>query len=489
MPEDNSKMELVYSLVGFPAETEWLEFKEGNGDAEKIGRDISALANSAALHGRNRAYRIWGVADSNHALVGTSFNPYTKKAKGNQDLLIWLRRFLSANANYEFECFSHDGKNYVVLTVKAAAGQPVSFDKACYVREGSSTTRLAAGSAKEAELWHKLQSVDFEDQPAAEGLTVSEVLERLDIAAYYGLLGVRKPAGIDAVIDTLAEQGMLRRQDDGRCTITNLGALLISRSLTAYPGLRKRPIRVVRYAGRGNFEILSDETFDKGYAPALSDAVKYVMSQLPAGEEVDGAFRRIVYPYPQRAVRELLANAVIHQDISDTTAGPLVSIYENRIVFSNPGTSLIPVHRVLNAQPRTRNASLARILRQMDLCEEGGTGWDLVVAECERAHIASPRIESEDVLGTQVTLWADSAFERMTKAERKDATYWHACLMYAQGDAMGNQSLRERFGLTAEKKSTVAISRLIRECCEDGLIKLEDADAGDKYRCYIPHWA
>ena len=487
MPEV-SKIELIYSLIGFPAETEWLEFKEGNGEAERIGRDISALANSAVLCGRDRAYRIWGVSDSDHALVGTVFNPYTKKAKGNQDLLIWLRRFLSANANYEFERFSHDGKDYVVLTVRAATIQPVSFDKACYIREGSSTTRLVSGSAREAELWRRLQNVDFEDQPAATDLTEPEILEQLDISAYYELIGSRKPSNVAAAIDMLAEQGMVRLQDNGRYTITNLGALLVSRRLTAYPGLRKRPVRVVKYAGDGNFEILSDETFDKGYALAVSDAVKYVMSLLPAEEISDGAFRRVVYPYPQKAIRELLANAVIHQDLSDTSAGPLVSLYEHRIVFSNPGTSLIPVHRVLNAQPRTRNAALARIMRQMDLCEEGGTGWDLTVDACEKMHIAAPKIVSEDELGTQVTLYSDSAFVRMTKEERKSATYWHACLMYAQDSAMSNQSLRERFGLPAERKSTIAISRLIAECRESELIKPEDADAGDKYKRYVPSW-
>ncbi len=488
MPEV-CKIELIYSLVGFPAETEWLEFKEGNGDAEKIGRDISALANSAALCGRDRAYRIWGVADSNHELVGTAFNPYTKKAKGNQDLLIWLRRFLSPNANYEFDRFSHNDKDYVVLTVKAASAQPVSFDKACYIREGSSTTRLVNGSAKEAELWHRLQSADFEDRVALENQTAPEVLEQLDISAYYELLGQRRPSGAEAVIEDLVEQGMVFLQDNGRYSITNLGALLVARKLSAFLALRKRPIRVVRYAGKGNFEILSDETFDKGYAISISEAAKYIMTQIPAREESDGAFRRMVYEYPQRAIRELLANMVIHQDISDSTAGPLVSLYDNRAVFSNPGTSLIPVHRVLNAQPRTRNVALARILRQMDLCEEGGTGWDLVVAECERIHIAAPKIVSDEELGTQVTLYSGSAFERMTKAERKDATYWHACLMYAQDTAMGNQSLRERFGLEPARKSTIAVSRLIRECCEANLIKHEDADAGDKYRRYIPYWA
>ena len=180
---------------------------------------------------------------------------------------------------------------------------------------------------------------------------------------------------------------------------------------------------------------------------------------------------------------------VIHQDLSDSTAGPLVGIYDNRIEFSNPGEPLVPINRVLNAQPKTRNGSLVEIMREMDLCEEGGTGWDLAVAACEGAHLASPKIEGNAELGTRVTLYCDRAYARMTKQERMEATYWHACLMYAQGTSMGNQSLRERFGLDDAKKNMVAISRLIRDCCTEGLIKEEDEASGAKYRRYIPAWA
>jgi len=52
--------------------------------------------------------------------------------------------------------------------------------------------------------------------------------------------------------------------------------------------------------------------------------------------------------------------------------------------------------------------------------------------------------------------------------------HWYACLMYAQGKSMSNQSLRERFGLPDEKENGVAISRLIRKCNENKLIKEED---------------
>lgn len=482
-------IELIYSLIGYPSETEWLEFKEGNGDPERVGKDISALANAAAYHGRDYAYKLWGVDDGTRQLKGTPFDPLTKKAKGNQDLQIWLRSQLSSNANYDFKKIEHEGRSFVVLKIWAATGQPVYFDGTAYIRVGSSTTKLVAGSAKEAELWRRLQTGLFEERLAEKDVLPSEVSELLDIESYFDLLHVKKPSSLEGMMTELHEQGLVAYQDNGRCAVTNLGALLVARKMSAFPGLRKRALRIVRFEGKGSFNILDDVCFDRGYALALPEAERHIMSMIPAREVVDGAFRRIETVYPQRAVRELLSNTVIHQDLTDGTTGPMVGIYDNRLEFCNPGVTLIPTERVLNAQPKTRNGELARCMRHMDLCEEGGTGWDLAVAACEAMHIPAPRMTSEEGMGTRVTLFGDRAYDRMTKAERKAAVYWHACLAYAQDEPMGNQSLRGRFGLDDSKASSVAMSRLIRECCNEGLIKEEDADAGTKYRRYIPFWA
>ena len=229
--------------------------------------------------------------------------------------------------------------------------------------------------------------------------------------------------------------------------------------------------------------------FDEGYATAISRAESYIMSAVPSREMADGAFRRVVRDYPQRAVRELLSNTVIHQDLYNATVGPTVGIYSNRIEFSNPGVSLVPPERMLNALPRTRNNALAGLLRQMDLCEEGGTGWDRIIESCEGAMMMAPKIESDEQVGTKVTLFAGSGYNRMTRRQRMDAAYWHACLLYSRGESMNNQSLRERFGLTSEQKSTVAISRLLRDCCTEGLIREEDEEASAKFKRYIPAWA
>ena len=488
MPEVDP-MELLYQLVGYPNETEWIEFKASNNDCERIGRDISALANSAAYHGREAAYKLWGVDDKTHDLVGTKFDPLAQKARGNQDLQIWLRQMLSPNANYDFRTIEQGGRRFVVAVIRPAVGQPVYFEKRAYIRVGSSTTDLVPASSKEAELWRRLQRSDFEERIAQTDLLVDDVFDLVDVATFFDLMGVRRPTSPEAAMPFLIEQDIVREQDNGRYSITNLGALLMARRLREFPGLRKRVLRVVRFLGKGNIDIVDDQEFDKGYALALPEAEKYIMTNVSAREELDGAFRRVVYEYPQPAVRELLANTVIHQDLTASDSGPLVGMYANRLEFSNPGASLIPPNKVLNAFPKTRNNRLVGLLRQMDLCEEGGTGWDRAVSACEHAHMMAPRIESSEETGTKVTLYAGSGYERMTRRERMDAAYWHTCLMYAQSEAASNSSLRERFGLPSDKKSMVAVSRLLRDCCEEGLIKEEDSEAGARYRRYVPAWA
>lgn len=481
-------MELIYSLIGYPDETEWIEFKSNNNDADRIGKDISALANSAAYHGKDFAYKIWGVEDKTHALIGSSFSYLNARAEGNQYLSIWLATMMSSNASYEFIPVENNGLHFVVLKISAAAEQPVYFKNIAYIREGSSTTHLKPGS-KEAELWRRLQRHGFETQAALEDLASADVFELLNTDVYFSLLGLKRPTDSEATFRPLIEQDILKRLDNGRLAITNLGALLLARKVSAFPGLRKRALRIVKFEGKANLSILDDRFFDEGYATALQKAEDYIMTSIPAKELTDGAFRKIQHAYPQAAIRELLVNTVIHQDMTVTTSGPFVSLYDNRIEFNNPGASLIPPNRVLNAQPKTRNDRLVKALRQMDLCEEGGTGWDRAVAACEEIHMLAPRIESSEDTGTKVTLFKGGAYRKMTKNERINALYWHCCLMYAQGESMSNQSLRERFGLEAERKNTLAMSRLLRECCENELIKEEDEDAGAKFKRYIPFWA
>ena len=132
---------LVRELLFLPHGTEWVEFKHDNYDPQMIGRDISALANGAALMDKDTAYFIWGIDDKTHEIVGTNYDLHNLK-KGNQELENWLRYLLSAHADFEYKTVIMEGKTIGVIVIRAAMNLPVTFEKQEYIRVGSYTKLL-----------------------------------------------------------------------------------------------------------------------------------------------------------------------------------------------------------------------------------------------------------------------------------------------------------------------------------------------------------
>src|SRR5437868_6315521 len=107
---------LLNELCKQPVETEWLEFKRSKEKPDEIGEYISAIANSAALAGKQCGYVVWGVDDTTHAVVGTNFTPHSTR-KGNEQLTNWLYRLLSPAVEFAFHLVVHEGKALVVLEI------------------------------------------------------------------------------------------------------------------------------------------------------------------------------------------------------------------------------------------------------------------------------------------------------------------------------------------------------------------------------------
>ena len=100
---------LVRELCQLPHETEWAEFKVDNADPQELGEYLSALANAAALSRKAFAYVLWGVEDTAHRVVGTTFSPATAR-KGNEALESWLLRLLQPQVEFRFTELGIDGQ-------------------------------------------------------------------------------------------------------------------------------------------------------------------------------------------------------------------------------------------------------------------------------------------------------------------------------------------------------------------------------------------
>lgn len=476
---------LVRELSRLPAETGWVEFKVNNADPDMIGKRISALSNSAALEDQETAYLVWGVEDDTHEIVGTTFVPAGAK-KGNESLEAWLVRMLNPRLNIAFHPVTIDDKAVVVLEIPTAKVQPTRFDGREWIRVESTTHPLSDHGPKEAELWRQFDRRPFETLIAEADCSEDRVVERLDYPAYFERLNLPLPANRRGIIAKLEEDRLVVRNEAGHFDITNLGAILYARRLSDFPALARKAVRVVVYNDKTRIVTEREQEGTRGYASGFAGLIEWIDSQLPRNEVIGQALRQAVPLFPELAVRELVANALIHQDFSIGGTGPMIEIFEGRIEITNPGSPLIDIQRLLDHAPRSRNEMLARFMRRVGICEERGTGVDKVVWETEYHQLPPPIWEQQDG-AFRVTLFAPKALREMDRQEKIHACYLHACLRYVNREPVTNTSLRERFRV--EAGNSAIVSRIIRDAIEAGMIKPFEEGQAKKAARYLPWWA
>lgn len=362
----------------------------------------------------------------------------------------------------------------------------MQFAGTAFIRIGSYKKRLKDFQEKERALWRILDITPFERLPAAEKITAEEVLKLLDYPNYFDLLNQPLPDSRSAILAALAADRLIESVGGGYWNVFNVGAILLAKNLSDFERLQRKAVRVVVYKGKGRFETLREQVGAKGYAVGFEGLIGFINGLLPVNEVIGQALRKAVAVYPELAIRELVANALIHQDFSVTGSGPMIEIFDNRMEITNPGSSLVETARMLDSPPRSRNEALASLMRRMGICEERGSGVDKVVLQTELYQLPAPAFEKIDD-STRSTLFAPQALSKMDKDDQVRAVYLHACLRYVQREFMTNTSLRERFGI--DPKNSATASRLIREALIAGCVRLHDPDAPPKLRRYVPFWA
>ena len=482
MNEDRD-LSLIEGLRGSP-ESECVEFKENLSNPQDIGKYISAIANAAALAKETYGYLIWGVRDGDHAVVGTKFDP--ARPVHRQPLAMWLAQRVRPGSAFDFRTVEHSRGRLVLLEIPAATSNPITFDRIAYIRINSATPRLADHPDRERALWKILQSTSWEEGIAMQSIVADKVLALLDHASYFDLTNQPFPDNRAGILDGLSQDAIIVADIGDRWNITNLGAILFAKSLRDFGAeIARKAVRFASYDGSGRYDRVTNRKEGvHGYATGLSNFVAYINDLLPTNEHIGQTFRTEERMYPEVAIRELVANALIHQDMTITGAGPTVELFRDRIEITNPGKPLIDPNRFIDASPRSYNGRISTLMRRMGICEEMGTGIDKAVTEIELFQSPPPdfRVESE---ATRVVLFAPRKFADMTREERIRACYQHAVLRYVSRTRMKNNTLRERFGLGIQNTSKV--SHVIRAALNAGLIRL--ADSAQPKSGYVPIWA
>lgn len=482
--EQEKLINIVNDLVKQPNESEWVEFKQNYHSAEEIGERISALANGACLHNQPYGYIVYGIEDKTHTIIGTQFNIKTAK-KGKEDIESWLIKRLDPKIDFRTHYFEYkEGINISLLVIPSSVNRPVSFLHKPYIRISSYTRMLSEFPEKEAKIWRKEPVKPLEDLLIKQKLTSIEVINFLHTQTYFDLLKLPYPNTQEAVIEKFISEKFIKRNKEFY-DITKLGALLLAKNLEDFEEVGRKAVRVIVYKGKNKIDTIREQIGKRGYAVGFEGLIEWINGQLPANEEIGRAFRSETRMYPEIAIRELVANAIIHQDFSEK-GFPMVEIFSDRIEISNPGIPLITPQRFID-EYISRNERLADVLRRFGICEEKGSGIDKVIFYNEMYQLpAVDFIVSEK--RTRITLFSYKNLNKLDKKDKVRACYQHACLRYVSNEIMTNQTLRERFQI--EEQNSAIASRIIKDTIKEGLIKDDDPTSNSKkYKKYIPFWS
>lgn len=481
---DNDLHKIIDRLLKLPKECEWAEFKLNYSSHTNIGEYISALSNGACLQNEQFGYLVFGIDDKTLQPVGTSFRPTIEKVK-EDELEHWLLQRLSPRIEFSIHETIYQGKLISLFQIQSAHSQPTNFDYIDYIRVGSITRKLKDFPEKEKKIWTKGPKQLFEKGIALQVDSAADIVRMLDTQCYFDLLKIPYPSTQRAVMDKFESEKFIKTTASGY-TITNLGALLFAKNMQEFDTVKRKALRVIQYDGKNKIKTLKDQEGRMGYAVGFERIIKYINDLLPSNEVIGPALRDTVSMYPEIAIRELVANAIIHQDFAESGTSPLVEIYSDRVEISNPGLPLITPIRFID-EYQSRNEGLAGIMRRFRVCEEKGSGIDKVISAIEIYQLPAIDIQIQEK-HTKVILYSYLKFADMDKKDRIRACYQHACLKYVMNEKMTNQSLRERFKIADENAAMV--SRIIKDTFEAKLIKEEDPDnKSRKYVKYIPVWA
>jgi ATP-dependent DNA helicase RecG len=459
-----------------PAEVEQLEFKEAKNqfDREKLLGYCVALSNEGGGH------LILGVTNRPpRKVVGTQ--AFTAITDRND---IKLRIVDKLRFRVDITELEHpDGRVLVFEIPPRPLVQPRALNGAYLMRAGESLVPMTPDMLK--RIFAEDQQ-DWFSLPARLDANSDDVVSLLDTQTYFELLNIPYPSTRDAVLERLQGELFIQKTNRG-WNITNLAAILLARKLNAFsPSLARKAPRVVIYEGINKLNTRDEIVGQRGYAVGFEGLINFVHRSAPQNRFIEEVVREEVKMFPKQALRELIANALVHQDFLVTGASVMIEMYTDRVEISNPGIPPIQVERFID-EYRSRNEQLADIMRRFGICEEKGSGIDKVISAAEIFQLPAPDFRVSEIRTTAI-LFAYQSFTDMSKADRIRACYQHCCLLHVSNRQMSNQTLRKRFGLGSDQ--TVAASHIIRATRDAGLIKPDTSGSeSTRYARYLPFWA
>ncbi len=358
--------DLLENLLAYNDEYEWLEFKENWFNKDEIGEFISAIANGAALNGKEFGFIVWGVNDKTKNVVGTTIN--FDKDIDNEPYKHYLARNLSPKISFETKETIYNGKRIVVLIIPQSKSIITTFKNVGYIRIGSSKEKLS----KYPEWEMRLSNTLINGFPTIVNIASPDYAQELTFEKLFMYYGAK---GISLRIDTFEKTLKLRNKDNK----FNIMAYILSDQneipirVSVFSGIDKTaPLYSVKEFGNTCILYSMDKILEYG------DAINIIQ----ADERNRISERKDIPLFDYEAYHEAILNAFIHNKWL-TLNGPQISIFTDRIeILSHGGLAIDQnVEGFYNGTSIPVNEILASIFLQLRISERSGRGVPKIIGK------------------------------------------------------------------------------------------------------------
>ena len=180
-------------------------------------------------------------------------------------------------------------------------------------------------------------------------------------------------------------------------------------------------IQCALFKGTSRDIFIDKKEFTGPIQDQIEEAYQFVLRHINTGANIERLFRTDIYELPISAVRETIANAVLHRSYLDRSCVQ-VCIYDDRLEVSSPGMLYggLDIETVKTGKSTCRNEAIAEAFHYMHIVEAWGTGIPRIIKRCDEYNLPVPLFE-EFGDGFKVTLFrkVSSAPEKVSSAPEK----------------------------------------------------------------------
>ena len=365
-----------------------LEFKKNSQPHNSILKTIIAFSNTSG--GR----LVIGVEDKDKLIVGV-----VDPLKEEEKICNLVDEGISPKILPNIEIVSVRNKYLLIVDIAGGPSKPYhlkhqGIENSVFYRVGS--TNRVADSTMIAELQRSVVHESYDKQPMS--FLNPEAVDFRVASGFFEKQRTLKRKELES-LDLLVEY-------QGKTVPSVGGILLFSKERKQYfPGCK---IQMGIFEGKDRAKFLDSLEIEGSPLDLINEAMDYVkkrsLKRIQITEE--SAQHREKWSVPMVALREAVVNAFAHADYSQQGCNFKLALYEDRVEIDSPG--ILPIGQTIEdlyeGISKIRNRVIARIMKELGLIEQWGSGIQRIKQACDDMGLPKPKFEE---IGTffRVTLY------------------------------------------------------------------------------------